>query len=244
MCCCYLPPCGSTNYEGEQNGIEILYDTIINVTAKYTDTHIILVGDLNARTAAEPDYIQDDNAAYIPGGNFYCVSDFDIKRTSCDKEVNIFGEHLLEICKSLDIHIVNGRAPSDQTGQMTFISSRGASVIDYFVVSSQLFPVIKDMYVVPNDITNHLPVLLYLNSKNPPENPCKVIPRNKFVWKPELCDNVCDRLKDLQTEGHVNFFNNMLTLDNIDGAVLQIENIYNYIAREMKVKSSNTLSYK
>ena len=139
MFCCYLPPSGSTSYESEQNGIEVLYDCIINVTARYPDTHVMIVGDLNARTGDESDFIHDDNAAYIPGGNLYSPSDFDIPRFSSDKEVNVFGENLLEICKSLDIHIVNGRSQSDPVGQFTFISSRGASLIDYFIVSSQLF---------------------------------------------------------------------------------------------------------
>ena len=71
---------------------------------------------------------------------------------------------MLELCKSLDVHIVNGRAYSDQAGHMTFVSPMGASLIDYFVVSAQLFKYVKDFTVFKCDITNHFPVVLELKT--------------------------------------------------------------------------------
>ena len=141
LCACYLPPQGSTCYDNETDGIELLNKSLLTVTAKYPGVHLIVAGDSNARTGDEIDYIKDDEALYLSGGNFYSVSHFDIPRKSQDKEINAFGQNLLEMCKAHDTHIVNGRSLSDKDGHMTFATS--TSLIDYFVISSELFSVVK-----------------------------------------------------------------------------------------------------
>lgn len=58
-------------------------------------------------------------------------------RKSKDKVVNTFGRCLL--CHNLNIHFVNGRMGKDIDGEFTFMSAAGCSVIDYFIISSELF---------------------------------------------------------------------------------------------------------
>jgi hypothetical protein len=235
-----LPPFGSTSYESDFNGIEILYDTVINVSSIYPEAHVIIVGDLNARTGTEPDFILDDNAEFLPGGNFYSPSDFMTLRNSEDKETNIYGESLLEMCKSLDIHIANGRVNDDMKGHMTFISSRGASVIDYFILSAQVFPFIKNLQVIPSDISSHLPVKLTLQS-NFVKDESIVLKRKKFIWKPQYCNLVTERTQDNNIKARVQSIYTMLDTYDVNSAVSQIEIIYNHLCNEMQV-NSNTIN--
>ena len=243
--CCYLPPQGSTSYANGKEGIEILHDNIVNISEKYPDAYLMVVGDLNARTSTEPDFIQDDDPSYLPGGSFYEPSGFTVPRNSSDKEVNFFGENLLDLCKSHDIHIVNGRSCSDQTGHMTFVSSMGASLIDYFIMSAQLFTCVKDLTVLPCDVTNHFPIVLDLKITISHKIPSvkKVLPRKKYVWKPHLCNGLLAKLDDEKTNDLVNNFYEKLNCDQINVAVNEIENIYDHVASEM-INCNNNLGDK
>ena len=58
---------------------------------------------------------------------------------------NNYGFRLLDFCKTVDIAIVNGRAGSDASiGKCT---CKNVSVVDYALVSSDLFPLISDFAV-------------------------------------------------------------------------------------------------
>ncbi len=48
MCFVYVPPEGSSYYndKNEQNGVYMLEDYLLNLTAKYHDTHMLVAGDL------------------------------------------------------------------------------------------------------------------------------------------------------------------------------------------------------
>ena len=49
----------------------------------------------------------------------------------------------MDLCKSLDIHIVNGRCGNDShIGKQT---CRNSSVIDYVIMSQELFPSIHEV---------------------------------------------------------------------------------------------------
>ena len=58
---------------------------------------------------------------------------------------NNYGFRLLDFCKTVDVAIVNGRAGSDASiGKCT---CKNVSVVDYALVSSDLFPLISDFAV-------------------------------------------------------------------------------------------------
>jgi hypothetical protein len=81
---------------------------------------------------------------------------------------------------------------SDKHSEMTFLSTLGASVIDYFILSSHMFRQMIDLHVVPCDISHHLPVLLEfsISVDKAIVNNAIVKPRKKFVWKPHLRDSL------------------------------------------------------
>ena len=90
---------------------------------------ILLCGDLNSRTDSlnisndiDTDEIRHDL--------------FDETRQSEDTIVNQFGGSLLSMCAILDLTIVNGTIVN--SGNFTYISTHGNSLIDYIIVSPEL----------------------------------------------------------------------------------------------------------
>ena len=66
---------------------------------------------------------------------------------------------LLNLCKSLCIHIVNGRMPGDEKGNFTYVGPNGASVADYVIVSSSIFDCIDSFLVDDRAESDHLPII-------------------------------------------------------------------------------------
>ena len=52
------------------------------------------------------DFIVDDSADYLPGGEWYDSDDFHLNRRHRDKEVNNFGRRLLNMCSTHSLHIL------------------------------------------------------------------------------------------------------------------------------------------
>ena len=161
-CFCYLPPEGSNRYNDEKNGVEIVNEKLREMKVVHPDSHVVLLGDLNARTGREADYIIDDSVNWMPNMEWYATDNFDILRKSKDAHVNTFGKSLLNLCKEMDLHILNGRSDSDSEGEYTFVSDQGASVIDYALVPSVLFTQIENFKILLDDISNHFPIALTL----------------------------------------------------------------------------------
>ena len=60
------------------------------------------------------------------------------QRCNCDKAPNAgtWGGELLELCRSTELLIVNGRTQGDPTGGYTYTSPQGQSVVDYLCLHS------------------------------------------------------------------------------------------------------------
>ena len=85
----------------------------------------MLCGDFNARTSNENDYIENDSVNFICDSSFYDEDNFVKKRNSKDRVVNSWGYKLLSLCKTFNIHFLNGRSPNDEKGEYTFIGPNG-----------------------------------------------------------------------------------------------------------------------
>ena len=64
-------------------------------------------------------------------------------RYSEDTVLNSFGKRLLNMCTAFGLNIFNGVCNGDLQGLYTFISNSGNSVNDYFMVSEDLFSLIR-----------------------------------------------------------------------------------------------------
>ena len=128
-------------YYAPKNNTDILELLEKNILEKYKNLgDIILTGDFNARTGSEDDHIAGDSNLHIPvNHNNYNVDLAIEQRVSQDNTVDQRGKDLLEFCICNQIRILNGRCFGDSSGNFTCIKPNGCSVVDYVLVSQNLF---------------------------------------------------------------------------------------------------------
>ena len=109
-----------------------------------TQGEVIIQGDVNARTGCHPDFIASDKF-----DNVFGIENQDDNpiRNSEDKITCERGAVLLDLCKSLDFRIANGRKAGDIFGKYTSIQWNGSSVVDYVMTSLTSFYKITDFKV-------------------------------------------------------------------------------------------------
>lgn len=124
-----------------------LFDVIQNDIFEFENAgDLFLIGDWNSRVGKRNDYIVCDSVNYDIDCDGY-DPDVPLTRASCDSGCNVFGHRLLDLCKSTSLRILNGRADDDRNGAFTFISSQGASVIDYLLTKDCNFSLICNFTV-------------------------------------------------------------------------------------------------
>ena len=70
-------------------------------------------------------------------------------RKSFDNTINNHGKWLLELCKPFNMRILNGRINGDSFRQPTSHKCLGVSVVDYAIISHELFKYVKSFIVRP-----------------------------------------------------------------------------------------------
>jgi hypothetical protein len=128
--------------------------------------NIMLFGDTNARTGTENDLL-DNNSFHLPSpfhsgniGTFY-------KRKSKDSLCNARGRELIDLCLSANLVIVNGRTFGDYYGKATCFQYSGNSVVDYCLISDQIFEKVLFFQVedhIPH-LSDHAKLTLKLHAK-------------------------------------------------------------------------------
>ena len=78
---------------------------------------ILLLGDMNARTGSEYDIIECDPYFPVPSGTTD-EDHTDCKRPSVDATVNTQGRHLIDLCISTQLRILNSRHIEDCPGNL------------------------------------------------------------------------------------------------------------------------------
>ena len=210
----------------------MLQDMLVDTRTKH-DCQIIIMGDMNSRTANLDDFIFNDNMKYIPV-NFYKNSDFALLRNNADKETNNFGHSVLNMCKHLDIHIVNGRSKSDQNGEFTYYGNDSCSTIDYALMSSELFSYDYDFIVKPLDEkcydSDHLPIQLTIKNfraqdvvTSRKEGSTKSY--TKVCWNRNFRDEYLYHIRGRECMNMLNSACLSLDLNNIDKAVSDFESV-------------------
>ena len=176
---CYFSPSKGQVHERE---IAKITENIMFLNSK---GHVIINGDLNAKTSNLEDTIVPDKSDEL----------FDItinepppKRNSRDITVNARGREMIDMCTSLDLNIVNGRKTGDLFGNYTCIKWNGNSVVDYLLTSASLFSHVSLFKIgefVPW-LSDHCPIhftlVFHLEiQKRNIETPAKSAPKS-FMW--------------------------------------------------------------
>ncbi len=191
---CYLNP---SQAKATDRKIVKLTEDVITLQKR---GEVMIQGDLNAKTGTLEDTITPDKSDEL----------FDLhidqppqKRNSQDNAVNPRGNELLDMCKSLDLNIINGRKTGDLFGNYTCFKWNGNSVVDYLLTSSSLLqnvPLFKVGDFLPW-LSDHCP--LYFTFEMPrgvSKNISDIeLPRNKapkqYVWSCESRQNYLNTLK-------------------------------------------------
>jgi len=170
----YIPPENSPH--SDICTFDVIEQDVLELKSTY-DCNLCIFGDANARTGDLDDFIlidryqvKETNPVHEEIMHECCLSEnelnnlnINLKRTSQDGKHNKYGRRLLDLCKVLNLLIVNGRAGEDsRIGKLT---CKNASVVDYFICSPQLFPAIHQFKVDTFDPTlsdAHNPLVLGL----------------------------------------------------------------------------------
>ena len=99
------------------------------------------MGDFNSRTEKYSDTVSQEENDIID--NDQSKSAFQsVQRNSFDNVLNSHLKQLLDICKNLDLRIVNGRVNGDTLGRPTFHGTNRTCVIDYIICDQRVVIII------------------------------------------------------------------------------------------------------
>ena len=123
---CYISPSG--NKETTAKKFEKLSEEIAKFHSR---GRVILQGDFNARINTENDTIDPDKYDEQLGLSFTAIPPRNSEDTG---EINVRGIELLNMCKALNMTILNGRKSGDLFGKYTSIHWNGKAVVDFGIV--------------------------------------------------------------------------------------------------------------
>ena len=161
-----------------------------------TMVKVFLLGDLNSRIGNKLDYV--DNDGPLPECDFL-DTDYRIPRVTSDRGTNKYGDLLIDLCKSVNMRIVNGRFGTDKKlGKITCFTHNGESTVDYLITEHENFSLLSEFRIYDfNMFSNHAPLLFNFKinsiSNTQPEEYIS------FKWKNEHKDDfVSDIARDIE----------------------------------------------
>ncbi|CAC5411314.1 unnamed protein product [Mytilus coruscus] len=116
-----------------------------------------------------------------------------IVRRNYDKTLNSQGKLLLETCIETKLRILNGRFLGDSVGKCTYFDARGGcSVIDYIIVSEDIFHYISYFSVLPLvETSGHCIIRMSLKFNVPIVNHDNEYTNMEFLPGNFIWDNNC-----------------------------------------------------
>lgn len=247
--CVYIP-CEASPFHNDYIFNDISED-ILSFQVNF-DVPLILMGDFNSRTAVKNDFIEFENEITFSAGLVDETNNFLkelglLKRYSSDKVLNQNGQSLLELCKSFDLKILNGRFGDDKNvGNFTCYKGNGKSVIDYIIVSDCLTPFVLDFKVDIFDKSLsdvHTPLCLTMKKEvqnlfqnhnmpnlNPVVGATTAIKNFKCRWKPGIEQDFKSNFSEPNIENIANNIQNMnlpgVTTEKIDALTSELSDLF------------------
>lgn len=154
FCAVYIPPeCSAYSEIG-------LFDTLESDLVQLNSDknfEVCLLGDFNAHTCSDSDFITIDDTIEqnLHIDNIYdrvSIEDLGFspyRYNSDNTQIDNYGKRLLEMCRSFNVYIANGRLGGDKfLGNKT---CKASTVVDYALLSPLLFTLVNDFKVLPFD---------------------------------------------------------------------------------------------
>ena len=237
----YIPPQQSRFFSEDE--YDIFEQEIVSVRSNYE--YIYLLGDFNAQTSTMDDYttadsflseffnFDQDTIEYM---DQKCVLEkfgIQIKRVSKDSKKNNHGFKLIDLCKTHNFSILNGRYGDDKNiGAMTF---RGLSVIDYVLTSTKATQFLHKFKIsdldslyseghalLSLDIRTHIPLNHNATRQQPHDGPISRINVTEFeCFKNSINQQEIDELKRTLENADSN-----CTCETINGAIKNICDLF------------------
>jgi hypothetical protein len=167
----YSHPEGSPYYEHKDYDCLIteLEQFLLTTFENNEDAYLLIAGDLNARIGNWGLEVSDvDNP--LDGFGLEDEQSFVFDRESEDKCVNTFGKRLIDLCTVFQLLPLNGYVKKGLNHVFTFLSEKGASVIDYFLCSYEFEMFVYSLDVVNRIESTHAPVVLNVQGQLPSTN--------------------------------------------------------------------------
>ena len=122
------------------------------------------MGDFNSRTGKYSDIVSQEGNNVITNDQSELAFQ-STQRNSFDNVLNSHGKTLLEICKNLDLRIINGRVHGDTLGRPTFRGENGTSVINYLICDQSTFLNVTSFVVKQLCyLSDHSAIVAWLNT--------------------------------------------------------------------------------
>ena len=153
----YISPEGSPVH-AEENTFQIMYNEIINLKIKYADAKFVVVGDYNAYTACNKDYIDTSLDRWDSFQENEPFIELPQRRNLDTRDVNKHGRELLSFCMNTDMCIANGRVGFDKQGGFTCFFGKFPSTVDYVICDRELLIQFSDFYIANRIESHHLPI--------------------------------------------------------------------------------------
>lgn len=187
--CIYLPPISSNHYDDDMLNLENEINHFNN------KGEVLLLGDFNARTACDIDFIEKDSIDLNQFTNDNILPenypiDFTYKRNSLDQVINMQGKNLLNLCISARLRMLNGRYIGDLMGNYTCISNNGYSTVDYCIASESLLSsVLYFKTGIFSYLSDHAKIEVHLKCNIDVKNNNLISKEwkncEKYIWKEE-----------------------------------------------------------
>ena len=231
LICCfpYIPHEYSLVFDqNNSKGMERFINLFNSLSLRFGEVYWLIGGDLNARTGTLKDIIQINNLdVYVNalnGANLLFNYNVCTDRKSRDPNfINSYGRQLIEFLKCNGLCIVNGRTPGDNVGNITCIANKGKSVVDYCIISRNIYNFVNSFNVIPRTESDHFPITISISCsicKEPGHETnfsCHVI--QPLFWKPSLCREYMNDLNSCLKDSYASFVN-CIDSNDLDSANL------------------------
>ena len=164
-------------------------------------------------------------------------------RLSDDKMLNENGRELLELCKTTNLFIVNGRVGCAPDSSFTCHTARGQSVVDYIITSADILSNVASFHIDPNNpLSDHCCVCATIKNMKQTDGADysgSDHSRTFYKWNTHTKEQYTERINsdDMQMSLNnvIEAINESNSNDNVEGTVKSINNILLQAAEPCKV---------